>query len=160
MHPAFYKEKMPELHQGVTAERRQSSLPGFLVGGNQITNQAPDSGVFHFEHIAEYCVQKATCFPGYPNGAFADHDVILFRHAGKLYGRVADEGIILDLLVEGVLPEHMKCSWDNPFDVVGQAGKDLSVIALVEAVDVLPHSLLVQAHGLLSGSAVDWEGIS
>jgi hypothetical protein len=40
----------------------------------------------------------------------------------------------------------MKCTRHEPFNVVGEAGQNLIMIGLIEAIDVLLYGFLVQAH--------------
>jgi len=50
--------------------------------------------------------------------------------------------LVLDLLIERLLPGEMPVSGQVPGDVVGQAGQDLFVVTAAEAVEIPLHQRL------------------
>src|SRR5687767_14584466 len=77
------------------------------------------------------------------------HEPLLFDHPRDGDLGTAHEGRVLDFLVEGFLADQAESAGDLPFDVVGEAGKDLRMVAAPEAFHVLLDRALVGGHSNL-----------
>ena len=80
------------------------------------------------------------------HGSFRDDDIVFLSQAGDRDGWVTRKCVVLDLLVERVLAVCVECAGDRPLDVIREAGQNLRMIGLSEAVHVTFDCFLVLRH--------------
>ena len=93
--------------------------------------------VAHHEHLGHGHAHPSASGALRRAGELCHDDVALLDHAHDLQlGRVDELGRAVDGLVVGFFAGQTKGAEDGPLNVVGQAGQDLLVIILAEAVQV------------------------
>src|SRR6185436_9119440 len=116
---------------------------------HQVARQVIDEAALHHEHVAEHRFEEAAGLLLGAHCTFGHHHVVLLHHAKDRDLRQAGEGVVLDFLVEGFLPDVVIDARHVPHHVLGEAREDHLVVAAAEAFHVAIDRLLVLAHAML-----------
>jgi hypothetical protein len=117
---------------------------------HQIGDELPDLAALHLESVAKHRVQDSTIpFLG-AHAPLGEDNIGLFRHASYDDGRAAGECLVFNLFVEGLLPANMEHSRNEPFDIVGEAGKNHRMVGTAKSLHIPLNGLLVFGHIALS----------